>query len=801
MADYTNPKAQNAILSDLQEIVTLTQTNAKMDPSAQDNIPNGAKRLVAVTGGYQLQSYNGETWTTIDRLVHDTDKLDGYDANTGTAANTIPVRNASGVLPGDLTGNAGTATKLNTARTIDLGGILSAEATAFDGSANITIPVNTITVNNENDDAVNGALSIAHGGTGRTDGAAADVVVSSASGEVKAGEYGQVGDARVLGADEDLNSLVVSGNYISSAGTADLHYPYATSDQMLLKVERGGANIKQVLFDSSGIWTRTSSDTGASWSGWVSAGAPASTALNIYVSKSGSDTNTGLDSAYPVLTINRALAIANGYISSGTAKTGVGLYVGEGEWGDVTIWNNLTVPLFIYAYDGAATEYTSTLPVFNSMRVYGGHVRLFGVVAKSLIVDYNCYLSLKRYNRFAYIRADTAAVWISNKVDIISKDSHDCVFIACDNGFILFDNGLTATVVESLTLTHAFLYLFGGTQLALMWARMSLTVADGKTVTGRKYNLNSGISLSTKAELDKLPGDTAGTISVGTRIGTGIWGGGGATYLAGDGTWKTTASITDPVYKKLDTGDYELAAQLQQVRAAVVTSSARVAAAETSIAANTSSINFIEEFRKSWIGVPRFYHGKTLPNNCMWALRNSFRLGDYPEFMALWVAGGWNGMVAEYSSSNATATAHIGKWLYKCASGQTTGNHVDTTIYLPDLRFMFIRNSGVWGSMGETNYAGVPNITGGGDNTTICAYVWAKTATYNNNCWRGALGLTSASNDEYTYATNWATNTEGRRPYALNFNASKSNSIYGANSTVMPYSVNYPVIIYLGKHA
>lgn len=59
------------------------------------------------------------------------DLLDGYQADAATGASTIPVRNASGVLPGNITGNAGTATALATARTIN--GI------NFDGTANITI--------------------------------------------------------------------------------------------------------------------------------------------------------------------------------------------------------------------------------------------------------------------------------------------------------------------------------------------------------------------------------------------------------------------------------------------------------------------------------------------------------------------------------------------------------------------------------------------------------------------------------------------------------------------------------------
>ena len=36
-------------------------------------------------------------------------------------------------------------------------------------------------------------------------------------------------------------------------------------------------------------------------------------------------------------------------------------------------------------------------------------------------------------------------------------------------------------------------------------------------------------------------------------------------------------------------------------------------------------------------------------------------------------------------------------------------------------------------------------------------------------------------------------------PYALNFTASNSNKIFGNSDTVMPASINLPIIIYLGR--
>jgi hypothetical protein len=59
------------------------------------------------------------------------DTLDNYHADTGTTINTVPVRNASGAVPGNITGNAATASKLATPRTIN--------GVSFDGSADITI--------------------------------------------------------------------------------------------------------------------------------------------------------------------------------------------------------------------------------------------------------------------------------------------------------------------------------------------------------------------------------------------------------------------------------------------------------------------------------------------------------------------------------------------------------------------------------------------------------------------------------------------------------------------------------------
>jgi len=66
------------------------------------------------------------------------DTLDNYHANTAVVSNTIPVRDANGDLPGNILGNAATATKLETARTISLTGDVNGSV-SFDGSADVAI--------------------------------------------------------------------------------------------------------------------------------------------------------------------------------------------------------------------------------------------------------------------------------------------------------------------------------------------------------------------------------------------------------------------------------------------------------------------------------------------------------------------------------------------------------------------------------------------------------------------------------------------------------------------------------------
>ncbi|UTS52182.1 tail fiber protein [Synechococcus phage BUCT-ZZ01] len=90
------------------------------------------------------------------------------NATAVNTANTLVFRDASGnfsagTITAALTGNATTATTLQTARTIAISGAVVGTATSFNGSADISIPITSVDVGNA---AIAGVLAFNHGGTG-----------------------------------------------------------------------------------------------------------------------------------------------------------------------------------------------------------------------------------------------------------------------------------------------------------------------------------------------------------------------------------------------------------------------------------------------------------------------------------------------------------------------------------------------------------------------------------------------------------------------------------------------------------
>lgn len=112
---WNSPKLINKIATDVPFIAEALKALLKRDPTSISDIPEGAKRLTEISAGkWQEQIYNGASWEPIGKLMHDVDKLDGYNASITPSANTVAVRNKNGLLEDSITGNAATATTAET---------------------------------------------------------------------------------------------------------------------------------------------------------------------------------------------------------------------------------------------------------------------------------------------------------------------------------------------------------------------------------------------------------------------------------------------------------------------------------------------------------------------------------------------------------------------------------------------------------------------------------------------------------------------------------------------------------------
>ena len=175
----------NFVLATGAEVtVRFTVTNTAASPTLNVN-NTGAKAIVyrntAISAGYLAANrvykfvYDGTNY----ELIGDIDTNTKYTAASATpkAPGTAAVGTSSKYAREDhvhplqttVSGNAGSATKLATARTIGITGVVTGTATAFDGSKNISIDATKLNIE---DTGITGELPIAHGGTGRTDGKA-----------------------------------------------------------------------------------------------------------------------------------------------------------------------------------------------------------------------------------------------------------------------------------------------------------------------------------------------------------------------------------------------------------------------------------------------------------------------------------------------------------------------------------------------------------------------------------------------------------------------------------------------------
>lgn len=506
----------NKIASDVPAIKTMLDALAKMDFTGITGIPANVKRIASVTGGVQIQKYASNAWATVGKLMHDVDTVDGKHAATGTTANTIPVRDASGKLPGDITGNAATASKasaLADGYTVPLAKGGTGATTAAAARANLGA-----------DNAANitkGTLSTARGGTGRTDGFVTDVVIDASG--TKASEVGQLGRAKSL-TSVDANTILKQGRYNVYKATTALNFPIA-GDMLLDVIYWGDNNITQRCSSAGNSYkfemSRSSYDNGATWGGWLPVSGFLNSDVHIYVAKNGSDTNSGYTSDKPVLTLGMAI------YKMLMMKPGVGrnivLHFGPGDWGDFTLhkFYSSGAAVVMTTLAGAnATSAPADMPKFGTITVAtGAVVYLRNIEADRVACSYLSRIHAQYYNTIGAVVSAYGGRFFFDSTSVTGIKAQSiqtsCFFYVYRHGLLDINNGATFDVLEAVSYSSAFLHVAEYSEVNIG----STSFANAGRVTGKRFSLTNALLTDGNQNNHLLfPGTAAGVYGYGNII-------------------------------------------------------------------------------------------------------------------------------------------------------------------------------------------------------------------------------------------------------------------------------------------
>ena len=101
---------------------------------------------------------------------------------------------------------------------------------------------------------------------------------------------------------------------------------------------------------------------------------------------------------------------------------------------------------------------------------------------------------------------------------------------------------------------------------------------------------------------------------------------------------------------------------------------------------SVKSSDLLEDWRKSWIGVPRYWRSTVLPDDYCWANGDFISFSNWPELHAVYEAGGLEGMLLGWDATEEEQAANLGKW--------RPDSSIPTGLYTPALSGQFFRN---WG--------------------------------------------------------------------------------------------------------
>lgn len=232
-------------------------------------------------------------------------------ASGGGTTNYLRADGAWAAPPGtqtDITGNAGTATALQNARTIAISGtIATGTATSFDGTANISIPITSLNVGN----ATAGTLAVARGGTGVTSSTGTGSVVLSSAPTLSNPVVGTQ-------ASSDNSTKAASTAYVTSAISALSYAPkFLSIVTASSNVTLSDASHNNALINCTGSTSRT-----------ITMGTP-STGFSCVVKVTGSASRS-LSCSGGVYKGSATSTATSGTIAAGGSVTLI--HIGSGVW-------------------------------------------------------------------------------------------------------------------------------------------------------------------------------------------------------------------------------------------------------------------------------------------------------------------------------------------------------------------------------------------------------------------------------------------------------------------------------------
>ena len=189
---------------------------------------------------------------------------------------------------------------------------------------------------------------------------------------------------------------------------------------------------------------------------------------------------------------------------------------------------------------------------------------------------------------------------------------------------------------------------------------------------------------------------------------------------------------------------------------------------------SVKSSDLLEDWRKSWIGVPRYWRSTVLPDDHCWANGDFISFSNWPELHAVYEAGGLEGMLLGWDATEEEQAANLGKW--------RPDSSIPTGLYTPVLSGQFFRN---WGP-GEGNGAGTHVL----DTMRV---ITGQIYTYGNS---GSNSGALAFNQSTTAIQGGSTSYGG----TLQLNSSNLGERYSGGETA-PQHIWQPLCLYLGRPA